>query len=79
MGFFKPYVKAGQYQDHQGNLYHVIGSARNAVTLTEVVIYEALFRNPASRYWVIPINKFKEKIRVNGKNVPRFQKVRSSS
>ncbi len=75
MSFFSPAIKAGQYQDHEGNLYQVIGSAKNAITLAEVVIYEALFKNPASRYWVIPVNKFNEKILVNGKRVPRFQRI----
>jgi hypothetical protein len=79
LGFINPSVKSGRYQDHEGNLYQVVGSARNAVTLTEVVIYEALFRKPSSRYWVIPVNKFKEKIRVNGKNVPRFRKINPKS
>ncbi len=77
MSVFTASIKAGQYQDHNGSLYLVIGSAKNAVTLADVVIYEALFRNPASQYWVIPINKFKEKIVVNGKRVPRFTKVKS--
>ena len=78
MAFVKAMIEAGKYKDHKGNLFRVIGSARNAITLAEVVIYEALFKNPAGRYWVIPLAKFKDKILVEGKKVPRFTKVQRS-
>jgi len=77
MPFIGEMIEKGKYRDHQGKPYRVLGSARNSITFAPVIVLEALFKNGASRYWVVPLEKFMEKILVGGKKIQRFSKVDS--
>ncbi len=69
-------MKLGKYQHSKtGNFYKVIGIAKHSETLEEFVVYKTLYKNPKSKLWVRPINMFLEKVKINGKRVPRFKAV----
>ncbi len=54
-------------------MYRVIGIAKHSETLEEVVVYQALYKNPKSKLWVRPLTMFLEKVEINGRKVPRFK------
>jgi len=67
-------MKTGIYKHSKtGNLYKVHFVAKHSETLDDLVVYEALYKNDKSQYWVRPIKMFEEIVTVNGKQVPRFQ------
>ena len=69
-------MKLGKYQHSKtGNFYRVIGIAKHSETLEKLVVYEALYKNPESKLWVRPKKMFSEKVKINGKMVPRFKFV----
>ena len=69
-------MKLGKYQHSKtGNFYRVIGVAKHSETLEELVVYKALYKNPESILWVRPKKMFLEKVKINGKMVPRFKFV----
>jgi hypothetical protein len=37
-----------------------------------MVVYEALYNNEKSKYWVRPAKMFDEIVEINGNKVPRF-------
>lgn len=49
--------------------------AKDSETLADVVVYEALYDNDKSKYWVRPVAEFEGQVEVGGKKVPRFVKV----
>jgi len=55
-----------------GNLYKVHFVAKHSETLEELVVYEALYDNKESKYWVRPLLDFQKEVEINGKKVPRF-------
>ena len=68
-------MKLGKYQHYKGNFYRVIGIAKHSETLEDIVVYEPLYSNPKSKLWVRPKKMFLEKIKINGKTIPRFKFV----
>ena len=75
---FMQEVKPGKYRHYKGNLYEVIGIGRHSETLEELVFYRALYDSPEfgpNALWARPKAMFLEKVRVNGKEVPRFAPV----
>lgn len=66
-------MKTGIYKHSKtGNLYKVHFIAKNSETLEEMVVYEALYENDMSKYWVRPASMFEEIVEINGQKVPRF-------
>ena len=66
-------MKIGIYKHSKtGNLYRVHFIAKHSETLEDLVVYEALYKNPKSKFWARPISMFTEKIELNGKKVSRF-------
>lgn len=66
-------IKPGIYQhSKKGNLYKVYFVAKNSETLEDFVVYEALYENQTSKFWVRPASMFEEIIELNGEKVPRF-------
>jgi hypothetical protein len=55
-----------------GNLYRVHFVAKHSETLEELVVYETLYDNPASKFWVRPAAMFTELVEVRGERGPRF-------
>lgn len=78
-------VKKGIYQHFRGNLYEVLGIARDSETNVEMVVYKALYDNPKKSikhgdWFVRPKGMFLEdKVLPDGKSVPRFKFVKEGS
>jgi len=66
-------VTLGKYRHYEGNIYEVIGFARNSETLEEMVIYTALYGE--RRTWVRPIATWDELVEHDGAMVKRFERV----
>ena len=64
---------AGQYRHYKGNLYQVMGIARHSETEEELVVYRALYGERG--LWVRPRAMFFEQVTVDGRSVPRFERV----
>jgi hypothetical protein len=64
---------AGRYRHYKGNLYQVIGVARHTETEEELVVYQALYGERG--LWVRPRTMFFEHVIVEGKAVPRFERL----
>ncbi|MGC9599508.1 MAG: DUF1653 domain-containing protein [Minisyncoccia bacterium] len=67
--------KTGIYQHYKGNRYKVIVIATHSETGEKMVVYQALYGK--RKMWVRPLAMFAERIRVNGKKVPRFRLIKT--
>ncbi len=66
-------MKKGIYKHSKtGNLYRVYFVAKHSETLEDLVVYEALYDNQKSKYWVRPLSMFEGITTVEGQQVPRF-------
>jgi hypothetical protein len=63
----------GRYRHYKGNEYEVLGVARHSETMEELVVYRALYGEFG--LWVRPRAMFLETVVVEGKVVPRFERV----
>ena len=70
-------IKLGRYKHYKGNLYEVIGTARNTETLEILVIYRALYDN--YDLCARPLEMFCESVIIDEKNVPRFTYISESA
>ncbi len=71
-------MKPGIYKHSKTkNLYKVHFVAKHSETLEDLVVYEALYDNPKSKYWVRPIAMFEGIVNVEGKQVPRFEFIKN--
>jgi len=69
----KENIAPGIYKHSKsGKEYKVHFVAKHSETLEELVVYEALYDNPDSKFWVRPISMFTQEVEINGKKVPRF-------
>jgi hypothetical protein len=70
-------IKPGIYKhSKKGTLYRVHFVAKHSETLEDIVVYEALYDNDKSKFWVRPATMWFEEVEVNDKKVPRFVFVR---
>ena len=70
-------MKLGIYKhSKKGTEYKVHFIAKHSETLEDVVVYEALYENELSKFWVRPVSMFEEIVEVRGEKVPRFVWVR---
>jgi hypothetical protein len=70
-------MKTGIYKHSKtGNLYKIHFVAKHSETLEGLVVYETLYDNPRSKYWVRPLAMFEEMVTIDGKQVPRFQFIK---
>ena len=74
-------IKNGFYEHYKGKRYEVLGVAMHSETLEPLVIYKALYKSnfPLGTLWVRPLGMFKEKVTLEGKQVPRFRYLPISS
>jgi cupin 2 domain-containing protein len=70
-------IQAGRYRHFKGNEYTVLGVARHSETLEELVVYRQEYDEHG--LWVRPKQMFAETVKVDGRDVPRFQHLGSSS
>lgn len=70
-------MKLGIYKHSKtGNEYKVHFIVKHSETLEDMVVYEALYNNNLSKYWVRPLNIFEEIIEIKGNKIPRFVYLR---
>lgn len=65
--------RPGLYRHYKGNPYRVIGLARHTETREWLVVYEALYGDGG--LFVRPAGMFVEAVEVNGRKLPRFERV----
>lgn len=63
------------YRHYKNKPYLLHGSVIHSETLEEFELYECLYDNAQGKHWIRPKQMFHEKIIVNGKEIPRFEKV----
>lgn len=66
-------IKLGKYRHFKGNMYEVIGIAKNSETLEETVVYHALYGDGG--LWVRPASMWNETVVRDGKEYKRFEFV----
>lgn len=66
-------VPGSIYQHYKGNLYRVLGIGKHTETSEDVVLYEALYRNPLGRWWCRPVHMWHELVEFQGEKMPRFR------
>jgi len=66
-------ITTGRYRHYKGNEYTVLGVARHSETLEELVVYRQEYGERG--LWVRPAVMFAETVEINGRNVPRFEKM----
>ena len=68
----------GRYRHYKGKEYEVTGVARHSETLEELVVYKALYHIDGmgeGSLWVRPKSMFMEKASIDGKMIPRFERI----
>lgn len=70
-------IQPGTYRHYKGNTYQVIGVAKHSETEEDVVVYRALYGEGG--LWVRPLEMFREKVKIEGKSVPRFELIQEES
>ena len=67
-------INLGKYLHFKGILCEVLGVGRHTETLEEFVVYKHDSKEfGKGAIWIRPRNMFLEKVKVNGKEVPRFK------
>ena len=66
-------MKTGKYRHFKGNMYEVIGVAKDSETLEEMVVYKALYGE--GDLWVRPKTMFEETVIKNGIKIKRFEYI----
>lgn len=71
-----PSITKGVYRHTKtGKEYEVIGTALQTETEEILVIYRPLYRNVNHQLYARPYGMFKEIVTIDGKSMPRFEKV----
>lgn len=60
------------YRHYKGGMYKLLGVAKHSETLEDMVVYQEL---DGEKMWVRPKEMFFEHVTVDGKVVPRFEKI----
>ncbi len=69
-------MKTGIYKHSKtGNLYRVHFVAKHSEILEDMVVYEALYDNQKSKFWIRPLSLFEGLVNIDNKQVPRFEFV----
>ncbi len=63
----------GRYRHYKGNYYDVIDVARHSETEEKMVVYRKLYDDGS--LWVRPLGMFLEDVPVDGRLVPRFERI----
>jgi cyclomaltodextrinase len=66
-------LQLGRYRHFKGNEYAVLGIARDSDTMTEMVVYRALYGERG--LWVRPLSMFTAEVERDGRRMPRFQYI----
>lgn len=68
-------VSQGIYHHYKGSLYQVLHTAQHSETEEPLVVYRCLYGEYG--VWVRPLAMFTETVEVDGKQVARFELVKS--
>jgi hypothetical protein len=63
----------GRYRHYKGGEYQVLGTARHSEHDQLLVVYRCLYDN--NSLWVRPLAMFIENVELDGRQVPRFQRI----
>lgn len=63
----------GRYRHYKGGEYDVIDVARHSETEELMVVYRPLYGE--RELWVRPLSMFLESVELDGKTIPRFQRL----
>ena len=64
-------IQPGRYEHYKGKHYAVLYVATHSETLEKYVVYRQLYGS--CDVWIRPLSMFKERVLVDGKQVPRFR------
>lgn len=71
-----PTLEKGRYKHYKGNEYEVLGVGRHTEADDYFVVYRTLKpKEGIPQLWLRPYSMFVETVEVDGKTLPRFQKV----
>jgi hypothetical protein len=65
----------GRYRHYKGGDYEVVGIARHSENDEQLVVYRCLYDN--NSLWVRPLAMFLETVQVDGRELPRFERIRA--
>ncbi|WP_265551624.1 DUF1653 domain-containing protein [Trichlorobacter lovleyi] len=65
----------GRYRHYKGGEYEVVGTARHSESDEQLVVYRCLYDN--NSLWVRPLAMFLETVPVDGRELPRFERIRA--
>ncbi|KXK27406.1 MAG: hypothetical protein TR69_WS6001000282 [candidate division WS6 bacterium OLB20] len=68
-------ITPGIYRHYKNKLYRVHFVALHSETQEQLVVYESLYDNETSRFWVRPLKMFTESVVVDGIETKRFTKI----
>lgn len=72
-------IARGLYKHSKsGKIYMVDSVGKHTETLEDMVCYHAMYIDPefgARANWIRPAKMFLEEVEINGKKVPRFEKI----
>lgn len=76
----KDLENGAKYRHYKNNdhIYEIVGVARHSETLEEMVVYKALYESEEfgkDCIWVRPKTMFLENVIIEGKEIPRFEKI----
>jgi hypothetical protein len=66
-------LEKGRYRHYKGGEYEVIDIATHSETEEKMVVYKTLYADHS--LWVRPLDMFTENVNIEGKELPRFQKI----
>ena len=68
-------IPQGIYRHYKGSLYQVLHTAKHSETEETLVVYRCLYGEYG--VWVRPIAMFSETVKVDGKELPRFELIKA--
>ena len=68
-------IPQGIYRHYKGNLYQVLHTAKHSETEEVLVVYRCLYGE--YDVWVRPLDMFVKTVKVDGKQVPRFELIKA--
>lgn len=68
-------ISQGIYRHYKGSLYQVLHTAKHSETEESLVVYRCLYGEYG--VWVRPLTMFAEMVTVDGKEVPRFELIKT--
>ncbi|MFM7274610.1 MAG: DUF1653 domain-containing protein [Gammaproteobacteria bacterium] len=63
----------GRWRHYKGGLYELLGVATHSESGERLVVYRPLYGERG--LWVRPLGMFLESVEIDGKRVPRFERI----